>query len=152
MSSAQLYNDWHDEDGKPAPPPPLPVCLKEPPLYTSNPGKVHPKVFAIPLLTSDILRFMNKFLPKDRSNNVDKHYVFTERFWEFTPDGVDRLAYIVVPLKEGRLWYPLGLVIGSNLNEEDMQQARDEALVKQVQEILEVKTQPAWYHYRNPDH
>ncbi|EAU83315.1 hypothetical protein CC1G_10756 [Coprinopsis cinerea okayama7 len=150
MTSAQARSVWYDENGNFTVPAPLPRCLEEPPLYTSNPRKVHPKVFAIPLTSSDIIRFMDKHLPGDKSNAMEQHRVFLDRFWEFTPDGVDRVAFIIVPLRNGARWEPLGLVIGSNLDEEDMQQARNEALVKEAQEILQVKTPPAWYHYKNP--
>ncbi|KAG2018433.1 hypothetical protein CC2G_007862 [Coprinopsis cinerea AmutBmut pab1-1] len=145
---------WFDDTGRPCPPPPLPVCLREPPLWTANPYKITPKAFAIPLMYADMILFVEKHLPDDKSDDHEKQDIFLARYYEFFPPELDRLAFLIVPLKGqngGRvLWEPIGLVVGTNLSEEDMEQARNEDLIKQAQEILGVKTCPAWYRFTDP--
>lgn len=51
---------------------------------------------------------------------------------------------------KGRMLKALAVVIGSNLDEEDRKKAEDIELVKKIQEMFEVDTQPAWYYYDVP--
>ncbi|EAU83320.2 hypothetical protein CC1G_10761 [Coprinopsis cinerea okayama7 len=91
--STQTRSDWSDENGHPCVPPPLPVSLKEPKLWTTNPTKIHPRVFAIPLLPTDMIRFVEEKIPEDDSAAFEKQAVFMKRFHKFFPPRADRLAY-----------------------------------------------------------
>jgi mitochondrial fission protein ELM1 len=75
--------------------------------------------------------------------------MFTKLYATYAAPGLNRLAHVIVP--EGRVRYDMvAVVIGSNLTNEDLEQAKNEDLVKKAQEILQSTTQPAWYRYRNP--
>ncbi|EAU83321.1 hypothetical protein CC1G_10762 [Coprinopsis cinerea okayama7 len=143
---------WIGEDGTRRPPPPLKISLKNPGLFNWDPErgkKVRPRVFAIPLMEEVIDKFMEKYCP-DIEPGLQRSLDFVKEFRPFFPPEIYRLACIIVPLPGRALWEPLGLVIASNLDAEDMARAEDEELIKKCQEILGVTTPPAWYHYQNP--
>ncbi|RXW15182.1 hypothetical protein EST38_g10672 [Candolleomyces aberdarensis] len=57
------------------------------------------------------------------------------------------MTYVSIPVKGDEPMVLIGIVIGSNLSEEDMELAKRPELVKEVQDLLEIDTPAAWYRF-----
>ncbi|KAF9032423.1 hypothetical protein BJ165DRAFT_1410871 [Panaeolus papilionaceus] len=134
--------------------------LKTPPIVNMDESKgpiVCSRVYAIPVLSYEINHFVKKYFSEDMEGYHNLYDIFTRNF-PGRPVETSRIARVLMPIPDknyeyklkGRVLKVLAVVIGINLNEEDRKKAEDVELVKKIQEMLEVETQPAWYYYDVP--
>ncbi|PPQ75719.1 hypothetical protein CVT24_002580 [Panaeolus cyanescens] len=114
----------------------------------SNGKIVHPQAYAIPLTNPDIVFFLRKyspvFLPED-ADFYDSYRMFLHRF-PGRPKELETIAHLLVPIKSGGIWEPLGVVIAHNLTQEGLDRmAHADELMKEVQKIFEFEREPGWY-------
>ncbi|KAF9032430.1 hypothetical protein BJ165DRAFT_1396886 [Panaeolus papilionaceus] len=144
-------------DGVPKPPA---GYLKTPPIVNMDESKgplVFSRVYAIPVLSYEIDHFVRKYFSEDLEGYQDLYDVFTHNF-PGRPVETSCIARVLMPIPDkdgkyrlkGRMLKALAVVIGSNLDEVDRKKAEDIELVKKIQEMFEVDTQPAWYYYDVP--
>ncbi|PPQ82857.1 hypothetical protein CVT24_008289 [Panaeolus cyanescens] len=109
---------------------------------------VHPQAYAIPLTNPDIVFFLRKyspvFLPED-ADFYDSYRMFLHRF-RGRPKELETIAHLLVPIKSGGIWEPLGVVIAHNLTQEGLDKmAHADELVRKVHEIFEFDREAGWY-------
>ncbi|EAU83323.2 hypothetical protein CC1G_10764 [Coprinopsis cinerea okayama7 len=150
------------ESGELELPPPPPSYLTRPEKYCYDEALGRPRVwgrvFAIPVLSHHIERFLKEKCPQYYCTGPQAGVVFRDAFRPFVPPEVKRLAFLVVPFPFKRpnkkvkvdLVTVLGVVIATNLTDEDMVNADNQDLIKKAQEGLGVTTPPAWYFFENP--
>ncbi|EAU83238.1 hypothetical protein CC1G_12720 [Coprinopsis cinerea okayama7 len=142
-------------------PPPPKSYLRRPEKYCYDEALGRPRVFgrafAIPFLSHQIEHFLKEKCPQYYCIGPQAGLMFQKAFQLFVPPEVRRIAFLLVPfpvkLPNGKIKLDivnvLGVVIGSNLTDEDMEQADNQELIKKTQEGLGVTTPPAWYFFKN---
>ncbi|PPQ75717.1 hypothetical protein CVT24_002578 [Panaeolus cyanescens] len=114
---------------------------------------VYPQVYAIPLSGPDMEFFLRKywpvFLPED-TDFFESYEMFLSRF-PGRPKELETIAHLLVPIKSGGIWEPLGVVIAHNLTQESLDSmAHADELVRKVHEIFEFDREPGWYCFAQP--
>ncbi|KAH6916575.1 hypothetical protein BKA70DRAFT_1394677 [Coprinopsis sp. MPI-PUGE-AT-0042] len=127
----------------------LDVCVQTPELAGPT---VCCRAYAIPLMDEDIEEFIDKLYP-DYTDLLtqEKMIGFTKEFDEFVPEGIlPRIAKLLVPIKGKGIWPCIGVVIATNMTEEDRERAKvDPQLIKKLQENLGVTNAPGWFRIIN---
>jgi hypothetical protein len=132
-------------------PPPVPAALKTPGVRNRDPRKgpkVYYRAFSIPLLSEDMVAFMDRHYPDTTgySHNIDKCIKFYGLLPKVLPnEWFLLLAHVLVPIRGGFVWETTAIVIATNNSEEEIKKAERPALVREIQQRIGVKTEPGWY-------
>jgi hypothetical protein len=92
-------------------------------------------------------RFLENYEPDMPRYGTESVLNFQKSVGGYLPPEVKRVTYLDVPVKGYDPMVLLGIVIGTNLNEEDMALANRPDLVKEVQDLLQLDTPAAWYRF-----
>ncbi|TFK20188.1 hypothetical protein FA15DRAFT_600160 [Coprinopsis marcescibilis] len=146
-SSADIDIDIYDEFI----PTPAPWQLK-PPLvmnYEVDKGPIsYLRAFAIPVHISEMEAFVHRLFTKKRLNRMSmptKMCYFTEMAMDYLPNNIYRLCRVCIPMPDSTLWEPWAIIFATNFHMCDMGLAENKDLIKEVQSIVRIKTNLAWY-------
>jgi hypothetical protein len=92
-------------------------------------------------------RFLENYEPDMPRYGTQSVMNFQKSVGGYLPPEVNRVTYLDVPVKGYSSMVMLGIVIATNLSEEDMALAKRPDLVKRVQRLLQIDTPPAWYRF-----
>ncbi|PPQ70255.1 hypothetical protein CVT24_013080 [Panaeolus cyanescens] len=132
------------------------VPKKCPGLRNSRPSKgkiVYPQVYSIPLSHPDMKFFLRKYWPVPLAEDEDFHDLYKMFLTPFRgrPKELDSIAHLLVPVKSGGIWEPLGVVITHNLTQEGLDtMARADEIVDKIHQIFEFDREAAWYCFAQP--
>ncbi|KAJ2912989.1 hypothetical protein MD484_g7413, partial [Candolleomyces efflorescens] len=135
-------------------PEPSPSALITPPLWNKKSAKSHPKIYAIPLTIQVMDRFMKIYEPDLPRGGTKTLINFQKSAAGYLPPEARRVTFLHVPNKGYDPLVMLGIVIASNMSEEELELARNAEVVRkvvqEVHELLCIDTPVAWYRFGEP--
>lgn len=127
--------------------------LSHPEICNRTPDIASPTVcyrgFAIPLTNEEIADYIDKLYPGLNDLLVEEKMLgFKKEYRKAVPEGIEpRVARLLVPILGQGMWPCLGVVIATNISEEDRNRAKevDPPLIKQLQANLATTNAPGWF-------
>ncbi|KAJ2912986.1 hypothetical protein MD484_g7410, partial [Candolleomyces efflorescens] len=92
-------------------------------------------------------RFLENYEP-DLPRYMTKSLIsFQKSVGGYLPPEARRVTYLEIPEEGDEPIVLLGIIIASNMTEEDLERSKRPELVKEVQELLQIDTPAAWYRF-----
>ncbi|KAJ3544023.1 hypothetical protein NMY22_g2929 [Coprinellus aureogranulatus] len=126
--------------------------LQEPPISTFDEKTKEytgARFYSIPVYYGDIYGLTGRLYPGN-DWGIDTHVdMMVDALHRHLPDDWEPITdciKISVYIRDNRYWLPYGIIIATNLTEEDRERAKhSDHIIKAIQDLFHIKREPAWY-------
>ncbi|KAH6919075.1 hypothetical protein BKA70DRAFT_40901 [Coprinopsis sp. MPI-PUGE-AT-0042] len=123
-----------------------------PPLFNHDESKgeiVLCRLYSIPLTAAIMCAFVERNCPEfdPTKHSIAKVKYFSDVIGEFIDPDIYRQAHLAVPFTDGTYGTRLGIVIGSNKTQEDLDRHKNGDLVTEIHRVLDIDIEPGWYNF-----